>query len=130
MLNRARLVQNYSAVTAACMLVSKAKFDQIEGFDEENLAVTFNDFDFCLRLCTAGYRNLWTPFAEFYHHESASREDDLSPDHIERFKQEIQFMENKWGEILFKDPAYNLNLTLHKDDFSLAKQTRTGERFE
>ncbi len=130
MLNRARLAQNYSAVTAACMLVNKAKFDQIEGFDEENLAITFNDVDFCLRLRSAGYRNLWTPFAELYHHESASREDDLSPDHIKRFKREIQFMEKKWGDILFKDPAYNLNLTLKKDDFSLAEKTRTGERFE
>jgi glycosyltransferase involved in cell wall biosynthesis len=130
MLNRARLVQNYSAVTGACMLVSKTKFNQVDGFDEENLAITFNDVDFCLRLRSVGYRNLWTPFSELYHHESASREDDLSPDHIERFKQEIQYMEKKWGDILFKDPAYNLNLTLKKDDFSLAEKTRKGEHFE
>ncbi|MBL4576438.1 MAG: glycosyltransferase, partial [Opitutaceae bacterium] len=128
--NRARLVQNYSAITAACMLVSKAKFTQIKGFDENNLAIAFNDVDFCLRLREAGYRNLWTPFAEFYHHESASRKDDLSLDQIDRFKKEIQFMEGKWGKILFKDPVYNLNLTLRKADFSLAKETRTGERFE
>jgi len=130
MLNRARLAQNYSAVTAACMLVSKAKFNQVDGFDEENLAITFNDVDFCLRLRSAGYRNLWTPFSELYHHESASRDDDLSPDHIERFKQEIKYVEEKWGSVLFKDPAYNLNLTLKKDDFSLAENTRKGERFE
>ncbi|MCG7932896.1 MAG: glycosyltransferase, partial [Candidatus Thiodiazotropha lotti] len=65
-MGRSVLVQNYTAVTAACMLVRREVFESVDGFDEENLAVAFNDVDICIRIYQQGYNNLWTPYAEFY----------------------------------------------------------------
>ena len=122
--NRARLVQNYSAVTAACLVVRKAVFEQVGGLDEVDLAVAFNDVDFCLKVREAGYLNLWTPFAEFYHHESASRGSDDTPEKAERFSREVELMLLRWGPLLQGDPAYNPNLTLELNDFTLASPPR------
>jgi O-antigen biosynthesis protein len=118
--NRARLVQNYTAVTAACLVIRKAIYGQVGGLDEETLAVAFNDVDFCLKVRAAGYRNLWTPFAEFYHHESASRGADDTPEKENRFRTEVEAMLERWGQALQYDPAYNPNLTLELNDFTLA----------
>jgi O-antigen biosynthesis protein len=123
--NRARLVQNYSAVTAACLVVRKATYEAVGGFDEKDLAVAFNDIDFCLKVQAAGYRNLWTPFAELYHHESATRGVDDTPEKAERFRAEVEMMQKRWEPILQKDPAYNPNLTLEVNDFSLASPPRS-----
>jgi glycosyltransferase involved in cell wall biosynthesis len=122
--NRARLVQNYSAVTAACLLIRKSIYEQVGGLDEKELAVAFNDIDFCLKVRAAGYRNLWTPFAEFYHHESASRGTDDTPEKEDRFRREVETMLMRWGPALTRDPAYNPNLTLELNDFSLASPPR------
>ncbi|GAB5560396.1 MAG: hypothetical protein SynsKO_20430 [Synoicihabitans sp.] len=122
--NRLRLVQNYAAVTAACLVVRREVFEQVGGFDDVELAVAFNDIDFCLRVRAAGYRNLWTPFAELYHHESASRGIEDSPDKLERFAGEISTMRKRWGEVLDRDPSYNPNLTAEFEDFSLAVPPR------
>jgi GT2 family glycosyltransferase len=116
---RARVCQYLSAVTAACLLVRRDVFDQVGGLDEK-LQVAFNDVDFCLRLREAGYWNIWTPFAELYHHESASRGTEDSPEKIERFLGEVALMEQRWRHLLRVDPAYNRNLTLMDQDFSLA----------
>ena len=78
--NRLNLVQNYSAVTGACLLIRKKIFEQVSGFDEEKLKVAFNDIDLCLKVKQLGYFNLWTPNAMLYHHESASRGSDLAPE--------------------------------------------------
>lgn len=118
--NRLRLVQNYSAVTAACLVVRTEVFQAVGGFNEPDLAVAFNDIDFCLRVRAAGYRNLWTPFAEFYHHESASRGAEDTPEKIARFQREVAYMRREWGPLLDRDPAYNPNLTIEVEDFSLA----------
>jgi GT2 family glycosyltransferase/glycosyltransferase involved in cell wall biosynthesis len=118
--NRLRLVQNYSAVTAACLVIRHDLFDTVGGFNETELAVAFNDIDFCLRVRAAGYRNLWTPFAEFYHHESASRGEENTPEKVARFQREAAFMRKTWGALLDRDPAYNPNLSLQHEDFSLA----------
>jgi GT2 family glycosyltransferase/glycosyltransferase involved in cell wall biosynthesis len=118
--NRLRLTQNYSAVTAACLVVRRAVFDEVRGFNERNLAVAFNDIDFCLRVRKAGYRNLWTPFAEFHHHESASRGLEDTPEKVARFQTEIAYMRSTWGAMLDADPAYNPNLSLQHEDFSFA----------
>ncbi len=126
--NRARLVQNYSAVTAACLVVRKAVYEQVGGLDEVDLAVAFNDIDFCLKVRAAGYRNVWTPFAEFYHHESASRGADDTPEKKTRFEREIEIMLRRWGPDLTNDPAYNPNLTLERNDFSLAIPPRPPRR--
>jgi GT2 family glycosyltransferase len=110
--NRARLVQNLAAVTAACLLVRKKIWNDVGGMDEINLPVAFNDVDFCLKVQQHGYRNLWTPFAELYHHESASRGRDDTPEKRARFHGEITFLQGKWGDLLRNDPAWNPNLAL------------------
>ena len=111
-------------MTTACALVKKEAFLQVGGFDEK-LAVTFNDVDLCLRLREAGYRVLWTPYAELIHHESASRGfDDSAPKQV-RFLTEIDYMKSKWGHILQRDPFYNLNLSLDENLFTLAFPPRT-----
>lgn len=122
--NRARLVQNYGAVTAACLVIRKEIFDQVGGLDEKSLAVAFNDVDFCLKVRAAGYLNLWTPFAELYHHESASRGVEDTPEKHERFRGEVETMMKRWEKELKHDPAYNPNLTLELTDFTLAAPPR------
>jgi hypothetical protein len=118
MRNRLRVAQNYSAVTAACLLVRREVFLQAGGFDEKHLAVAYNDVDFCLRLGVAGYRNVWTPFAEFYHDESASRGADDTPAKKALHERECAYMRHTWGALLDHDPAYNPNLTLVSEDFA------------
>lgn len=117
--HRLKIVQNLSAVTAACLVVRKSTYEQVNGLEEDGLRVAFNDVDFCLKVREAGYRNLWTPYAELYHHESKSRGAEDTPERIERFNKEIAFMISKWGEKLRCDPYYSTNLTLAREDFSL-----------
>jgi GT2 family glycosyltransferase len=116
---RALLVQNYSALTAACLAVRKEVFESIGGFDEVSLAVAFNDIDLCLRLFEAGYWNVWTPYAEFYHHESATRGSEDTQEKQIRFQTEVHYMLYRWERILRHDPAYNRNLTRVTEDFQL-----------
>jgi GT2 family glycosyltransferase len=120
---RARVAQSMSAVTGACMVVRRALYEQVGGLDER-LQVAFNDIDFCLRLGEAGYRSLWTPFATLYHNESASRGRDDSGEKRERFLREIALMEQRWGRLLERDPAYNPNLSLDGKGFDLADPPR------
>jgi GT2 family glycosyltransferase len=122
---RAVLQQAFSAVTAACLLIRKSIYDQVGGLDER-FQVAFNDIDFCLRVREAGYRNVWTPYAEFIHHESASRGDDFSPENKERFLSEVRMMQEIWGHILIEDPYYSPNLTLHGTDWGLAWPPRVS----
>lgn len=122
-MSRALLIQNLSAVTAACLLIRREVFNSVGGLDPR-LQVAFNDVDFCIRVRNAGLRNLWTPYAELYHHESASRGYEDTPAKHERFMREVVFMGENWGDVLQKDPAYNPNLTLQTTDFELATQPR------
>jgi GT2 family glycosyltransferase len=122
--NRLRLVQNYSAVTAACLVIRKDRFLEVGGLNEKELPIAFNDVDLCCKLLAAGYRNLWTPHAEFYHHESATRGVEDTPEKKARFQSEIDYMMNTWGSLLMNDPAYNPNLTLVGEDFSPAYLSR------
>jgi len=117
---RAQLVQSFSAVTAACLVVRKALYEQVGGLDEEHLGVAFNDVDFCLRLREAGYRNLWTPYAELLHHESATRGLEIGAASRDRLARESAWMRSRWGALIANDPAYNPNLTLDTEDFDLA----------
>jgi glycosyltransferase involved in cell wall biosynthesis len=123
--NRLRLVQNYSAVTAACLVLQKDRYLEVGGLNEKDLSIAFNDVDLCCKLINAGYRNLWTPYAELYHHESATRGTDNTPQKRARFQSEIDYMTNTWGNLLMTDPAYNPNLTLVGEDFSPAYLSRT-----
>lgn len=129
-MNRACLVQNLSAVTAACLVVRKTVFQEVNGLDEINLPVAFNDVDFCLRILEKGYRNLWTPFAELYHHESATRGFEDTPEKMQRFRLEITYMQDRWGELLKYDPAYNPNLTLDNGWPYLALAPRTSKPWQ
>ena len=113
--------QDYSAVTAACMMVKKSAFDAVGGLSEE-LAVAFNDIDFCMKLRKAGYLIVYNPYAELYHYESKSRGLEDTPEKVARFNKEIATFEKKWPEILENgDPYYNPNLTLKSQDFSLKR---------
>ena len=116
---RASLIQAYSAVTGACLCMRKQLFDEAGGFDE-TLAVAFNDVDLCLRLHAMGYRNLYTPYAELYHHESATRGYEDTPEKMARFKKETQILQERWMSLLMNDPFYNPNLTLSGEPFTLA----------
>jgi GT2 family glycosyltransferase len=116
---RARLTQTMTAVTAACMVVRREIYQAVGGLDEQ-LQIAFNDIDLCLRIKQAGYRNVWTPFAELYHHESASRGYDDTPEKQRRFQREVDFMLNRWHRQLQQDPCYNPNLCLSSEPFALA----------
>lgn len=113
------LVQNYSAVTAACLAIEKRKYIEAGGLDEHNLSVAFNDVDFCIRVRNLGYRNLWTPFSTLIHHESLSRGYEDTPEKQQRFQREVEYMKNRWGEQLMVDPCYNPTLTLNREDYSV-----------
>lgn len=113
--------QDYSAVTAACMMVKKSAFDAVGGLSEE-LAVAFNDIDFCMKLRKAEYLIVYNPYAELYHYESKSRGLEDTPEKVARFNREIASFEKHWPEILRDgDPYYNPNLTLESQDFSLKR---------
>ncbi|MCI1001183.1 glycosyltransferase [Ochrobactrum sp. C6C9] len=117
---RAQLIQTLSAVTAACLVVSKDVYNAVGGLNEKELTVAFNDVDFCLKIRAAGYRNVWTPYAELYHHESATRGMETTPEKQQRFLGEIRYMEQTWATNYWNDPAYNPNLARDREDFSLA----------
>jgi len=119
---RARLTQNFSAVTGACLLIRKELFVEVGMFDEVNLPVAFNDVDLCLRIRRFGLRNVYCPQAELYHHESLSRGAEDTSAKRARAKQEIRYMENTWNSHLNGDPYYNPNLATQKLDFSISAQ--------
>ncbi|HDR8857321.1 glycosyltransferase [Burkholderia territorii] len=122
---RPMLVQNVSAVTAACMLVRREAFDRAGGYDEVNLTVGYNDVDLCLKIREAGYDIVYTPFAELYHLESVSRGENLSAAQIERDAKERAYMRSRWSQVIDHDPFYNPNLTVTSEDYSLAFPPRT-----
>ena len=117
--HRLKVVQNISAVTAACLLIRKTVYEQVGELDEDHLRVAFNDVDFCLKVRTAGYRNLWTPYAELYHYESISRGHEDTPEKQKRFQYEVETMKKRWGIVLDSDPYYSINLTRDREDFTI-----------
>jgi GT2 family glycosyltransferase len=127
--SRARLVQDFSAVTAACMVLRRTVFEEVGGFDV-NLGVAFNDVDFCLRVRNRGYRILWTPQAELYHMESVTRGDDNAPEKKTRFQREVKYMQAKWPRELLTDPSYNPNLSLFSENFELGFPPRIIKPWE
>ncbi|WP_444921209.1 glycosyltransferase [Microbulbifer sp. CnH-101-G] len=118
-MNRLKCTQNFSAVTAACMLVRKSIYEKVGGLDEKNFEVAFNDVDFCLKVKEAGYRNLWTPWAEMYHHESISRGIDNTPEKRARFDREAINLKTRWSTHERRDPYYSPFLTHTREDFTL-----------
>ncbi|MGF3027594.1 glycosyltransferase family 2 protein [Methylobacterium aquaticum] len=121
---RLQLPQDLSAVTAACLLVKKSVFFEVNGFNEEDLTVAFNDVDLCLKVKSIGYRVVFNPFSCLYHLESVSRGNDTDPDKIERFASEIKYMRNRWKDVLIRDEFYNENLTLDAENFAIGWPSR------
>jgi GT2 family glycosyltransferase len=118
--DRLHLIQNLSAVTAACLMVKKSVYEQIDGMDEQHLSIAFNDVDFCLRLREKGYLNIFTPYCELYHHESKSRGYEDTPQKQQRFAREVAYMRKRHAAILASgDPYYNPNLPLDREDFGI-----------
>ena len=122
---RIATVQDFSAVTGACLLVKASVYDEVGGLDEQ-FAVAFNDVDFCLRVRDAGYRIAWTPYAELTHYESKSRGgDEKDPAKVARFAAEQQRLYTIHGkENILDDPYYNPNLTRDREDFSESDDLR------
>ena len=130
--HRAMCAQDYSAVTAACMMSKKSVFQAAGGFSEE-LAVAFNDIDYCMKVRALGKLVVYAPYAVLHHYESKSRGLEDTPEKVARFNREIAIFAKKWPEILEKgDPYYNPNLTLRKSNFALRdlKKEKIGEPYK
>lgn len=123
--------QNVMAVTGACMMMRKTLYEKLGGLDEK-FAVALNDVDLCIRAWKSGRVNVFTPFAELYHYESASRGNDLSGANAERYEKESEMFRKRWKELLEKgDPYYNPNFSLDRSDFALKiPQKRNSETLD
>ena len=127
-LHKASLLQDMSAVTAACMIMKKQVFDQVGGFTEE-LAVAFNDVDLCLKINKAGSLVVYNPYVQLYHMESKTRGAEDSKEKVRRFQTEIEYMRCHWLDILKNgDPYYNKNLSLTKWNYSLKPLPGMGNK--
>ena len=117
---RARINCNYSAVTAACMMIKKSVFNQVGGFDEQ-FVVACNDVDLCLKICKEKYLIVYNAFALWHHYESKSRGyDDASQEKMWRFNKEVEKFQDKWKDVLINgDPFYNSNWNIQYGPFRL-----------
>jgi GT2 family glycosyltransferase len=106
-----------TAVTAACLVVAKDKFETVGGLDQDKFAVAFNDVDLCLKLQAAGWRNAYVPHAVLLHHESRSRGNDMSPLNIDRYRSELDTLQRRWGTKTYEDPLHNPNLDRYSETF-------------
>jgi GT2 family glycosyltransferase len=113
------LTHTVSAVTAACLVVEKSKFNAVGGLDADRLAVAYNDVDLCLKLEQAGWRNIYVPHALLLHHESKSRGQDMAPRHIERYMRELEVLQERWKTKTYVDPRHNRNLDRYSESFIL-----------
>jgi len=118
--NRLNTIQNLSALTAACLMIKKSIYTEIDGMNAVEFKVAYNDVDFCLRVREKGYLNIFTPYAQMYHHESISRGYEDTEEKIARFQTEKDALFERHSEILTHgDPYYNPNLCHDKEDFSI-----------
>ena len=125
-LDRLRHVQNYSVVTGACLALRREIYQQVGGLNDRDLEVAFNDIDLCLKVQDAGFRNVWTPYAELYHHESATRGDYDDRKKVSGLRREAAYIAQRWGALLVDDPAYNPNLSLAGTEFELSTRYLGG----
>lgn len=117
-LNQVIGITNYSAVTGACLMCKRENFEAIGGFNED-LAVSFNDIDLCLKLIEQGLQNVYLPHVKLYHYESQSRGHDDTPEKRDRFLQEADYMMQRWQKWMTCDPHYSPNLTIDSQDYSI-----------
>lgn len=125
--DRAILQRRCAAVTGACLITRRATFEQLGGFDEENLGVNFNDIDYCLRAAERGLATIWTPYANLIHDESVSRGHHRAPEEQAQFFREASYMQTRHGATLGRDPFYNLNLSLQLPGYELAFPPRLAK---
>ncbi|MDD7280012.1 MAG: glycosyltransferase family 2 protein [Oscillospiraceae bacterium] len=112
--------QELSAVTAACLMIKASVFEEVNGLDEDNFKVAYNDVDLCLKVREKGLLVVWTPYAEAYHYESKSRGYEDTPEKQKRFIAEQNYFKTKWADFLKKgDPYYNPNLTVDRGDYTV-----------
>tara|TARA_R110001583_G_scaffold195529_2_gene375456 strand:+ start:10500 stop:12299 length:1800 start_codon:yes stop_codon:yes gene_type:complete len=123
-LNRIAASNCYTAVTAACLVVTKDNYNSVNGLNESDLAVAFNDVDFCLKLHHSGKRNIYCAEAVLYHHESVSRGLDNTEAKRIRFLSELKYLKHTWYQYIENDLNYNLNLTNERENFSISKKDR------
>ena len=121
--DRLNYTQQSSAVTAACLLVKRSVYNEVGGLNEQDLSIAFNDVDFCLRVHARGYKNIFTPYAMLYHHESISRGTEDTIEKQQRFLKEVNFMLDQYdisdSKKLPSDLFYNPNLTGTHEDFTI-----------
>lgn len=115
---QARVAQFVTAVTGACLLVDRRKYEAVGGLDEQSFAIAYNDVDFCLKLECAGWRNVYTPHAILYHHESKSRGNDLSPQHRQRYMRELAVLQERWGTKTYADPLHSVHLDRYSETYT------------
>lgn len=119
-MERLKIVNNVSAVTGACMMIKAALFKQLGGFDEQNLPITCNDMDLCLKALDKGFRNIFTPYAKLYHYESYTRKEETYIEKISDVKfEEINFFRKKWSQYIDHDPYYNKNFSKDSANFEI-----------
>jgi len=111
-------VNNYLAVTAACLMCRREVFTEVGGF-EEDLAVAYNDVDLCLKMIDRGYRNVYLPHVTLYHYESKSRGTEDTPAKLARALQEVDYMQKKWRKFIDYDPCYSIHLTRESENYSI-----------
>lgn len=116
---RAHIAHEVSAVTAACLVVDKRKFEAVGGLDETAFAVAFNDVDLCLKLRSAGWHNIYEPQAVLIHHESKSRGRDTAPRHIERYRRELAVLQQRWRTVGHVDPLFHPSLDRVSESYCL-----------
>jgi glycosyltransferase involved in cell wall biosynthesis len=116
--NQIQTVNNYSAVTAACLMCRRDVFEEVGGFEEE-LAVALNDVDLCFKIVEKGYRNIYLPHVKLYHYESKSRGYEDTREKQERFIKEMKYMQRKWKKIIERDPCYSPNLIKSREDYAI-----------
>lgn len=114
-----QVARQVTAVTAACLVVAKDKFEAVGGLDEQNLGIAYNDVDLCLKLRAAGWSNLYVPQAVMIHHESKSRGTDFAPEHRERYMRELAVLQERWGTVDFLDPAHHAALDRTSEIYQL-----------
>jgi glycosyltransferase involved in cell wall biosynthesis len=114
---RLDVLQNVSGVTAACLVLRKSVYDEVGGLDEKAFAVLYNDVDLCLKIVTTGYRIVWTPYAQLYHHESASRGKPTTAHDRERDAREGDALRQRWADRILSDPNLNPNISIAHTDY-------------
>ena len=124
--SRLVITHEVGAATAACLVIRRSVWDEVQGLDAQHLAVAFNDIDLCLRIRAAGHRVLMSPFAELYHHESVSRGGEDTLEKQARFRTEVLHMLDTWEHELLRDPAYSPNLSLEVESFAPARVPRVA----